>query len=36
MPVRTIVKDISFYAPYIQIVIINIQWVKNMVNVWLT
>jgi hypothetical protein len=25
MPVRTIVKDISFYAPYIQIVIINMQ-----------
>jgi hypothetical protein len=24
MPTKTIVKDISFYAPYIQIVIINI------------
>jgi hypothetical protein len=28
---KTIVKDISFYAPYIEIVTINIQWVKNMV-----
>ncbi len=30
MPAKTIVKNIGFYAPYIQIVIINIQWVKNM------
>jgi hypothetical protein len=28
-PLHTIVKDIHFYAPYIQIVIINIQWVKE-------
>jgi hypothetical protein len=35
MLVKTIVKDISLCAPYIQIVIINIQWVKNMVNLWL-
>jgi len=36
MPAKTIVKDISFYAPYIKIMIINIQWIKNMVNLWLT
>jgi len=36
MPAKTTVKDISFYAPYIQIVIINIQRVKNVVNIWFT
>ncbi len=29
IPTKTIVKDITFYAPYIQIVIINIQWIKK-------
>jgi hypothetical protein len=36
MPAITIVKYINFYAPYIQIVIINIQWTRIMVNTWLT
>jgi hypothetical protein len=29
MLAKTIVKNINFYAPYIQIVIINIQWIKK-------
>ncbi len=36
MLTKTITKDINFHAPYFQLVIINTQWIENMVNLWLT